>query len=449
MRVVVVGAGIVGLVTGVALTREGQQVTVVDRDPGPNADGSWRRRGVMQFHHPHFFRSLLCSALREEMPDLWDAAVAAGGVPVSAPGAEDQLAGLRCRRETFEKALRGVAAAQPGLRLRTGHADRVVVERGRASGVVVDGEAVDAELVIDATGRRGRFADDLRPPAEGGECGFAYVSRMYRLRPGAEPGPTNAPPGAMAGYRGYLVIVFPHDAGTFSVLMIRASSDPDLALLRHRPAFEAATLAVPLLRAWTHPEQAEPITDVLPGVGLHNSYRGQLREDGEAVLPGLLFVGDSVCTTNPAAGRGASLGGLQALTLTRLIREHRGDSAACARAFDAWCTEHIRPWFDDHVYWDATLRYRWAHGNVDLTARIPSDLISAVAAVDPVVARAVRPFEAMAALPSSLAEVEPRAHAVLATGWRPPIPDGPTREELVEVITRTLAPAHHGDVPAA
>jgi hypothetical protein len=36
--------------------------------------------------------------------------------------------------------------------------------------------------------------------------------------------------------------------------------------------------------------------------------------------------------------------------------------------------------------------------------------------------------------PSVLDPVEERARAVLRTGWRPPLADGPTRDELVELI---------------
>jgi hypothetical protein len=50
MRVVVIGAGPTGLFTAMALASRGHEVTVVDRDPGPCSDGSWSRRGVMQFH---------------------------------------------------------------------------------------------------------------------------------------------------------------------------------------------------------------------------------------------------------------------------------------------------------------------------------------------------------------------------------------------------------------
>ena len=60
-------------------------------------------------------------------------------------------------------------------------------DRGRASGVRVDGATLEADLVIAASGRAGRLGRELRAPARGGDCGIAYVSRQYRLRPGADP----------------------------------------------------------------------------------------------------------------------------------------------------------------------------------------------------------------------------------------------------------------------
>ena len=62
---------------------------------------------------------------------------------------------------------------------------------------------------------------------------MAYAARQYRLRPGAARGPVNGGPGFMALHRGFLVMVFEHDAGTFTVLFVRPSDDKTLALLRH------------------------------------------------------------------------------------------------------------------------------------------------------------------------------------------------------------------------
>jgi 2-polyprenyl-6-methoxyphenol hydroxylase-like FAD-dependent oxidoreductase len=85
MQIVVVGAGPTGLFLGMTLARRGHGVTVVDRDSGPRPDGSWSRRGVMQFDHPHAFRAQVVEALQAELPDTWDDLLASGAEPMMAP----------------------------------------------------------------------------------------------------------------------------------------------------------------------------------------------------------------------------------------------------------------------------------------------------------------------------------------------------------------------------
>ena len=144
-------------------------------------------------------------------------------------------------------------------------------------------------------------------------------------------------------------------------------------------------------------------------------------------VPGLVFVGDPVCTTNPAAGRGVTTSLLQARRLVGLLDEHGADHETTTRAFDAWCTAAIRPWFDDHVACDTDLTRRWAGGDVDLDRPLPSDLITAVAEVDPSLMRVIGPYFGMQAPPSSLRAIEPRAREIYASGWRLPVPEGPDR----------------------
>ena len=435
MRSVIVGAGPTGLYTAIALARRGHQVTVIDRDPGPDGGQWWDRKGVMQFHHPHFFRQQVADALLAEMPEVWQGLLAAGAVPAILPGQPGLPAGLHCRRVTFERVLRAAAEAEPGVRLRTAHVDQVCSRQGRVTGVRAGGGQADADLVIDAGGRAGRLTRALRGPAQGGDCGIAYVSRQYQMRPGAAAGPVNMPFGVMVTYPGYLAAVFIHDNRIISALIARASADRPLAALRTRPVFEAAARAIPALAAWTDPEQARPITPVLPGGRLYNSYRGQLNESGRVALDGLIYAGDSVCTTNPAAGRGVTTSLLQARQLIALLGEHRRDLTSCSLAFDRWCAGQIRPWFDDHVYWDADLIRRWSGQDIDLTRPLPPDLIIAAAQADPEIAKAAGPYPAMLAPPASLDAVQARARDIYATGWRPPVPPGPTRDELADLVT--------------
>jgi 2-polyprenyl-6-methoxyphenol hydroxylase-like FAD-dependent oxidoreductase len=449
VRSVIVGAGPTGLYTAVALARRGHQVTVIDRDPGPDGGWWWDRKGVMQFHHPHFFRQQVADALQAEMPEVWDGLLAAGAVPAVLPGQPGVPAGLHCRRLTFERVLRAAARAEPGVRLRTGHVDEVCSRQGRVTGVMAGGRQIDADLVIDAGGRGGRLTRALRGPAEGGDCGIAYVSRQYQMLPGAAAGPVNMPFGVMVTYPGYLVAVFIHDNRMLSVLIARASADRPLAALRTRAAFEAAARAVPALAAWTDPGQARPVTPVLPGGRLYNSYRGQLNDAGRVALDGLIYAGDAVCTTNPAAGRGVTTSLLQARQLIGLLEENGRDFTSCSLAFDRWCAGHIKPWFDDHVYWDADLIRRWSGQDVDLTQPLPPDLLMTAAQADPEIAKVVGPYQAMLALPGSLDAVQARARDIYATGWRPPMPPGPTRDELASLVTAAASSRSHPAEDAA
>ena len=130
---------------------------------------------------------------------------------------------------------------------------------------------------------------------------------------------------------------------------------------------------------------------------------------------------------------------LEQSDIAALLDEHQPDFVACSLEFDRWCAENIKPWFTDHVYWDAELIRRWSGHDIDLTRPLPSDLIMAATEVDPEMRKVVGPYMAMRELPASLATVEPRARAIYASGWRPPVPEGPTRDELVELITATVA----------
>ncbi len=100
-----------------------------------------------------------------------------------------------------------------------------------------------------------------------------------------------------------------------------------------------------------------------------------------------------------------------------------------ALELDAWCATHIRPSFKDHLYWDEAL-LRFAGRNIDLEARIPSDVVCAAAWVDPRITAAAVPYLAITAPRGVLDSVQERARAVLRTGWRPPVATGPSLADL-------------------
>jgi len=437
VRTLIVGLGPTGLLLGAALARRGHQVTAVDRDPGPTGD-AWIRRGVMQFEHAHGFRPQVPMTLLAEWPEAFNSWQDLGARPVETPGpaGSPQVLGVLSRRSTFERALRQAAEQQPGLTLRTGHVDGFVLERGQVVGARVDGSLVEADLVVDASGRAGRLG---RSTAQGGDpeldgdCGLAYVDRTYRLRPGAEPGPMVSSIAYMADFDGYQCLVFLHEAGHFSVVLVRPTADAALKALRFEAAFEAACRAIPAVAEWTRPDRAQPTSAVLVGGALRNVYRRQVG------TPGLVAVGDSVATTTPTRGRGIAMACMQVAALLALLDEG-ADPPAVAEPFGTWCDHAIEPWVADHIAIDGGMVRRWQGEDLDLTTPLTSDLIAAAVEADPRIGQHAGGYFAMTPLPETLRPAEPLARAVYQNGWRPTYAPGPTRDELVDVI-RVAAPA--------
>ena len=138
----------------------------------------WRRPGVPQFRLAHVALARGRVILRERAPDVLEQLLADGveefdvaqNVPggVREPG-DEELVVLSFRRPVFEAALRRAVEREPRIRVRRG----VVVQALAAvhdhpSGVprVVgvrtrDGEALPADLVVVATGRRAPVPDWL------------------------------------------------------------------------------------------------------------------------------------------------------------------------------------------------------------------------------------------------------------------------------------------------
>jgi 2-polyprenyl-6-methoxyphenol hydroxylase-like FAD-dependent oxidoreductase len=395
----------------------------------------------MQFEHAHGFRPQVPMTLLAEWPEAFNSWRDLGARPVEVPNpaGSRQVLGMLSRRSTFERALRHAAEKQPGLTLRTGHVDGLVLDRGQVVGARVDGSLVEADLVVDASGRAGRLG---RSSAQGsgpgldGDCGLAYVDRTYRLRLGAEPGPMVNPIAYIGDFDGYQCLVFLHEAGHFSVVLVRPTADAALKALRFEAAFEAACRTIPALAEWTQPDRAQPTSAVLVGGALRNVYRRQ------AGTPGLVAVGDSVATTTPTRGRGIAMACMQVTALLALL-DKGADPATVAEPFGAWCDHAIEPWVADHIAIDGGMVRRWQGEDLDLSIPLTSDLIAAAVEADPRIGQHAGGYFGMTALPETLRPAEPLARAVYQDGWRPAYAPGPTRDELVDVIRAAVPAAYH------
>ena len=457
MRVVVTGAGVAGATAALALARQGHRVRVLDRDDGPRpaavADAAdWERRGVAHFGQPHALLARLHAELAAGLPDVLEALSGLGVPEVPLP---DGLRSVWCRRTTLEWVLRRTLEAEPGVQVRTAAVAGVETAGGAVSGVrLADGEVVPAELVVDASGRRGRLSAPWLRVVADEPADEVYTSRRYRLLPGAHPGPVNRGVISVAEGDGYAVLVFPHDAGAFSVSVTRLPDDAELGVVRELASFEAAVRAVPLTAVWTDPDRARPESGVMVMGGLRNT----LRTLDEAAPLGLHPLGDAVCTTNPHFGRGCSLAVAHALRLAGAVAAAPDDARAWRTGVQAWEQGELRAWFEDARAIDRARAAVWRavrdgrspalEGGPD--GRLPTLLVLAAAGVDPLVGRAVLRHMHMADPPAALEAVHPRVAELLAAGWAPgrPAPGvpGPTagfvappRSRLVEQLTAVAA----------
>ena len=110
----------------------------------------------MQFEHAHGFRPQVRDLLLAEWPEAWQRWPDLGAEPIDvpSPGGAAPPAGVRSRRVTYERALRRAAAGVAGLTVEAGHVSGLVERHDAVAGVVVDGAAAEADLVIDAGGGR-------------------------------------------------------------------------------------------------------------------------------------------------------------------------------------------------------------------------------------------------------------------------------------------------------
>jgi 2-polyprenyl-6-methoxyphenol hydroxylase-like FAD-dependent oxidoreductase len=372
-RIVAVGAGAVALGCAMLLAGDGHHVIVLERDPeGPPGDPTdawecWQRPGLNQFRMAHIFLSGFRAIIDAELPQVAKALQDAGGLrqnlirdvlPAQMTGGwqdgDERYEWLTGRRVTVEAVLAAAAESAPGVEVRRGTAVAGLTSGAstlagipHVTGVRTKaGESVMADLVVDMSGRRSAlpgWIQDVggrRPVEEQEESGFVYFGRHFRSADGSVPSMT-APPQAYWGTVSSLTL--PADNGTWSVAVVAGSKDTALRSLREADRWAAVVRALPPVAHWL---DGTPIDDGVQVMArLEDRYRS-LVVDGKPVATGVVAVADSWACSNPALGRGASIGALHAVTLRDQLRAvGLDDPAAFAEAFHAATVETVQPWY--------------------------------------------------------------------------------------------------------
>ena len=398
--ILVIGSGIAGLASALALSRDGHQVTVLDRDAPPPATSpdeaftEWNRRGVGHVRHSHAFLAVLYQLLRDTYPDLLQRLLDAGcreltfedTLPASlrgsySPVADDRnLTILTSRRTTLECVIRSYVAELPNVTLETGVRVRDITVDARSQPPAVTGVMAEtdtkplaprpADIVIDATGRTSQTPQWLAqhgvvPEEETAPCGILYFTRHYRLKPGLEEPSRGLVPGA--GDLGYLKYgVFPADNGCFSITLAVPEIETGLRMALVDPAkFDAACLTLPGIADWVSPERSDPASKVLGMGKLASRWRSYVvtDEDGtqSALVKNYFAVGDAAIRTNPLYGRGCSCAFVEAHALADTLQETRNPHDRAIN-YAARLEQAIRPYYDAMIKQDLSSMRRAERG---------------------------------------------------------------------------------------
>ncbi|MEU6896060.1 pyridine nucleotide-disulfide oxidoreductase [Streptomyces sp. NPDC046557] len=338
---VVLGGSLAGMLAAAALVDHMDHVVIVERDILPAEPAP--RRGLPQGRHGHMLWSGGAQAIEALLPGITNRWAAAGAHTIPVP---QNMVGLSprgwyrrwtkwppshfvigCSRDRLDFDVRQALTAVPRHQGKllildgaeplalTGSAQRVTGVKIRTAGGTH--QTIDADLVIDTTGRATRTPQWLAAlgvaeiETSEVDSGLTYASRDYQVPPGAERNfpIINVQADPAAGGPGQAGTIFPMEGGRWRVSLSGTRDG--------RPTNDNATFE-DFARGLRHPLIADFLADAVPVTDVHITHStSNFRHHFEkAKLPaGFLALGDALAAFNPVYGHGMTAAALGALTL--------------------------------------------------------------------------------------------------------------------------------------
>jgi 2-polyprenyl-6-methoxyphenol hydroxylase-like FAD-dependent oxidoreductase len=355
-QAIVIGASVAGLLAARVLSDFYQHVLVLERDD-LSIEGK-SRRGVPHGRHAQAQLAGGQRGLESLFPGLSEDLYANGGLSADSLGdgtwffeggplyrEASGTRGVLASRPLLESSLRAKVRAIENVEIVGNKSIRqlaATADKRRIVGVFTEDSRIDADLVVDASGRGSKspaWLESLgysKPREERVEIQLAYTTRRFRAKHDVLPNDR------------FLVIAPSPEGKRGGVLALQERDTWIVTLFGHfgHAAPNDVDDFIEYARSLPSPQIYHAIRDAIPvGDAANFNFPASTRRHYQklAKFPDQYLVfGDAICSFNPIYGQGMSVSALQAQALQHTL--HRGDRLLARRFFKRASAVIDNPW---------------------------------------------------------------------------------------------------------